>query len=411
MKTETYSVIATIKHEKRMFERGAIIYIRITINGKRTEISIKRKIERERWDSNAGRVKGTKEDAREINSLIDTWIFKIHKAYKDLIQKDHIVNGEMIKNILLGINENKKSLLQAFVTHNEIIRSRIGIDFSKSTFTRYETTKDHVSNFLKYFYKVEDVLFDKLSYSFITDFEHYLKVVRKCNHNSTLKYIRNFRKIINDAVRRDWLHTDPFKAYKVKLKDTKRTFLTKEELQAIEQKVLGNERLTQVRDVFVFCCYTGLAHVDVTKLSPKQIVLSNDGQCWINIDRTKTGNPSNIPLLPKALQLIEKYKANPMAVSRNKSFPVITNQRMNGYLKEVATLCGIDKKLTFHVARHTFATTVTLSNGISLETVSSMLGHKNFKTTQIYAKVVQEKISAEMKELQRKLSDASGITG
>ncbi|MEO5977853.1 MAG: site-specific integrase [Chryseolinea sp.] len=243
-----------------------------------------------------------------------------------------------------------------------------------------------------------------LKYNFVTDFEHYLKVTRKCNHNSAQKYIRNFRKIINNAIKNDWLDKDPFKAYKVKLKETKRVFLTKDELESLESKTIAVERLSIVRDVFVFCCYTGLSYVDVEKLTHQNIAKNNDGEIWVNVDRTKTGSPSSLPMLPKALLLLDKYKSYPTASNTNKLLPVISNQRINAYLKEIASPAGIEKNLTFHAARHTFATTVTLSNGISIETVSAMLGHKNFKTTQIYAKLVREKISAEMRKLKDKMS-------
>lgn len=197
---------------------------------------------------------------------------------------------------------------------------------------------------------------------------------------------------------------DPFKAYKVKLKETKRVFLTKDELESLETKEIPIERLSIVRDVFVFCCYTGLSYVDVEKLTSHNSAKNNDGEIWINIDRTKTGSPSSLPLLPKALHLLNKYKRYPTDDDPNKLLPVISNQRINAYLKKIASLSGIKKNLTVHAARHTFGTTITLSNGISIETVSAMLGHKNFKTTQIYAKVVREKISADMKKLKDKMS-------
>jgi integrase len=177
----------------------------------------------------------------------------------------------------------------------------------------------------------------------------------------------------------------------VKLKDTKRTFLNKDELTRVEEKPIGIERLDNVRDVFVFCCYTGLSYVDVEKLTKRQIVKGLDGEDWINVDRTKTGSPSNVPILPKAMKLLLKYKNHPECLNSGRLLPLIANQKMNAYLKELATFCGIEKKLTFHAARHTFATAVTLSNGIPLETVSAMLGHKNFRTTQIYAKVFRKK--------------------
>jgi site-specific recombinase XerD len=293
--------------------------------------------------------------------------------------------------------------MEVFLHHNEMMKNRVGIDFSQSTFTRYSTTFEHIENFLKHSIGKYDTALQDIKYSLITDLEHYLKTVRKCNHNSTLKYIRNFRKIINLAVRNDWMDRDPFKAYRVKLKDTKRVFVAKEELKALEEKQIAIPRLEQVPDVFVFCCYTGLSYVDVEKLSPKDIQTGLDGELWIMVDRAKTGNPSNVPILPKALELIRKYKDDPAVLNRGKVLPVISNQRINAYLKEVATICGIEKRLTFHAARHTFATTVTLSNGIPIETVSAMLGHKSFRTTQIYAKVVQEKISKDMQKLRNKL--------
>lgn len=399
----TYNITTFIKSNNAAHNR-ALIYIRITVNGQRAEISIKRSVDPLRWDSLANRMKGNKEDAREVNSLIDNLILKLNRIYTKLLERDEVITARRIKFIFDGSDEKKKTLLEAFSQHNEKMQQRVGIDFSKSTYTRYKTTYDHICEFLKYQYRASDVTLHQIQYSFVTHLEHFLKVVRKCNHNSTQKYIRNFRKIINMSVKNDWLDKDPFTSYRVKLKDTKRVFLNKEELNALEGKEFGIERLEQVRDVFVFCCYTGLSYVDVERLSNKEIVRGLDGELWISLERTKTGSPSNVPILPKAMKLIDKYRDNPKMIADDRLLPVISNQRINSYLKEVADLCGVEKKLTFHSARHTFATTVTLSNGIPIETVSSMLGHKNFKTTQIYAKVVQEKISKDMKQLKNTLS-------
>lgn len=398
----TYSVIATIR-KKRTKNGKALIMLRITVNGCRAEISVKRKIDPERWDSSANRVKGNKGDAREINALIDKLMLRLNKIYAGLVEEDDVVTADKIKQIFQGKEPVRKTLLEAFDHHNLMMKSRVGIDFSPSTYTRYKTTYDHIKNFLLHQYSQSDIFLQQIRYPFITDLEHYLKVVRKCNHNSTLKYIRNFRKIMNMAVKNDWMDKDPFKAYQVKLKDTKRVFLTREELQVLEVKQIEINRLDQVRDVFVFCCYTGLSYVDVEKLSLKEIVIGLDGDQWISIDRTKTGNASNVPILPKAHQILLKYRDQPEIAISGRLLPVISNQRINAYLKEVATLCGIEKRLTFHAARHTFATTVTLSNGVPIETVSAMLGHKNFRTTQIYAKVVQEKINKDMQKLRNKL--------
>lgn len=400
----TYSVIATIKNEQRTKGNKATILLRITVNGQRTHISTKRKIEPERWDSKANRVKGLREDAREMNNHIEASIVKLNRIHFRMIEDGDIITAEKIKEIFAGNTVQRKTLVEVFRYHNEMMKSRVGIDFSQSTMTRYNTTLDHIQNFLQHTYHKQDIFLHQIQYGLITDLEHYLKVQRQCNHNSTLKYIRNFRKIINLAVRNDWMDKDPFKAYRVKLKDTKRVFLTKEELKALEEKLFTIPRLEQVRDVFVFCCYTGLSYVDVEKLTPKDIQKGLDGELWIMVDRAKTGNPSNVPVLPKANQLVLKYKNDPAVLNEGKVLPVISNQRINAYLKEVATICGIEKRLTFHAARHTFATTITLSNGIPVETVSAMLGHKNFRTTQIYAKVVQEKISKDMNALRKSLS-------
>lgn len=400
---QTYSVTPILRTQSRLQGKRATIMIRITVGGRRAELSLKRKVDEDRWDPRANRVKGTKEDAREINAHIETYLVKLNRIHRTLIEDGEMITVDKLKELCVGDTKPKKSLIEVFILHNEMMKSRVGVDFSKSTFTRYSTTLDHIQNFLEHSYRKSDVLLQQLQYSFITDLEHYLKTVRKCNHNSTLKYIRNFRKIINLAVRNDWMDKDPFKAYRVKLKDTKRVFLNKEELVALEEKQITIPRLEQVRDVFVFCCYTGLSYVDVEKLAPKDIQTGLDGELWIMVDRTKTGNPSNIPILPKALAIMKKYKDDPSVLNKGKVLPVISNQRINAYLKEVATICGIEKRLTFHSARHTFATTVTLSNGIPVETVSSMLGHKNFRTTQIYAKVVQEKIGRDMKGLRERL--------
>jgi len=397
------SIAAILRFGRSEQKDFGTIMMRICVNGKRAEISTQRKIDPARWDSKFGRVKGNKEDARELNNFIETMNVKINRIHREMIEDDEVVTVEKLKNKILGRKPERKTLLQVFRYHNEMMQSRVGIDFSTSTMIRYNTTFTHLENFLLHQYKKKDVYLDQIQFSFITDIEHYLKVERRCNHNSTLKYIRNFRKIINMALRNDWIDKDPFKAYRVKLKDTKRVFLTRDELRALEEKEIAIPRLEQVRDVFVFCCYTGLSYVDVEKLGSKDITKANDGSQWIVIDRTKTGHSSSIPLLPKALQLLVKYKNNQACIVRGKLLPVISNQRINGYLKEVASLCDVDKKLTFHAARHTFATTVTLSNGIPVETVSAMLGHKNFRTTQIYAKVVQEKIRKDMMGLEEKL--------
>lgn len=236
---------------------------------------------------------------------------------------------------------------------------------------------------------------------FIRDFEHFLKTERKCCHNTTTKYMRNFKKIIRIALTNGWLKADPFANVKFHLDDVDMDFLTEEELNTVINKQFDFERLQQVKDVYLFCCFTGLAFVDVKSLSYSDIE-DKDGELWIKKRRQKTKNWCNIPILEPALQLMNKYKNHPLCIKRNTVLPVLTNQKMNAYLKEIADLCGIDKKLSTHTARHTFATTVTLANHISIEVVSKMLGHSSISMTKKYARVVDDLIQKDMKKIHGK---------
>ena len=269
---------------------------------------------------------------------------------------------------------------------------------------RYETSLKHTKNFLLWKYNISDISIEKIDYSFIMEYEFYLRSVRKCANNTAVKYIKNFHKIINICLANGWLTKDPFANYKSKVKEVIREYLTEREIQDLMEKELVSDRLELVRDIFIFSCFTGLAYIDVKQLSNDNIVLGIDGDKWINKNRQKTDTSSRIPILPTAQFIIDKYANHPVCVNEDKLLPIFSNQKMNAYLKEIATVCGINKELTFHIARHTFATTVTLSNGVPIETVSKMLGHTNLKTTQHYAKILDKKISEDMKILKDKFS-------
>jgi site-specific recombinase XerD len=277
------------------------------------------------------------------------------------------------------------------------------------TMKNYYTTKKYVQLFLTEKLKTKDIFLSQLSYKFIVDFELFIKAHqpldhhKPCGQNTVMKHIERFRKIINIAVKYEWLNKDPFAQFKPSFTKTTRQCLTQDELKRIESKLFSIERLQLVKDLFVFSCYTGLAYIDVMTLSPEHITIGLDGGRWLCTSRKKTDNEVRVPLLPKALELIEKYKGHPKASHQNKLFPNISNQKMNSYLKEIADLCGIQKNLTFHLARHTFATTITLTNGVPIETVSKLLGHSSIRTTQIYAKVIEKKVSDDMVILKQKL--------
>jgi len=234
--------------------------------------------------------------------------------------------------------------------------------------------------------------------------------VRKCANNTTVNYIKNFKKIIRICIANGWLDKDPFIRYKVKLKEVERDFLSEEELQTMIEKSYRTFRLEQVKDIFIFSCYTGLAYADVKKMSYENIVTGIDGHKWLFINRTKTDTPTKVPLLPTALSVLAKYKDHPQCVNRNRLLPVLSNQKMNAYLKEIADTCEINKELTFHIARHTFATTVTLNNDVPIESVSKMLGHKSIKTTQHYAKLLDKKVGYDMDKLRLKFAEKTDTT-
>ena len=315
------------------------------------------------------------------------------------------ITSEAIKNSMLGIEEKQRTIVAIFQYHNKQVKALVGKEFAAGTLERYETVLKLLQLFLEFQYKVKDMPITQINHKFITDFEFYLKTERSNCHNTAIKYIKNFKKIVRIAMSNGWIDKDPFVNFKATIKDVEREFLTEEEIQNVISKDLHIGRLDQVRDIFIFCCFTGLAYADVKKLSNDDLVIGIDGSKWIKTNRTKTDVRSNIPLLPTPLAILEKYKDHPEASHANKLLPVLSNQKMNAYLKEISTLCEIDKNFSTHLARHTFATTVTLTNGVSLESVSKMLGHKSIKTTQHYAKIVDRKVSDDMLLLKAKYNN------
>lgn len=311
----------------------------------------------------------------------------------------------MINNFL-GIETKTVTLLEAFGDHNDQIEKLIGNGYAKGTWERYETSFRHVQEFLMWKYKVSDINLSELTPSFITNFDFFLRTVRKCANNSTVKYIRNLQKIVNICLDNEWMSKNPFSNYKAKIISTEVRSLTEMELERIKNKIFSSERLRIVKDVFLFCCHTGLAYAEVKKLQIQNIVTRN-GEKIIKIQRTKTKLYAQIPLLPFAEDILKKYSSHINCINTETLLPVISNQKINEYLKEIADLCEIDFDITFHTARHTFATTITLNNGVPIETVSKMLGHSNIRMTQHYAKIQETKICEDMKILKRVLTKRS----
>ena len=380
------------------------IYVRLTVNGIRTEFSTKKFIEPNRWLSEACKMKGTTEEARSINSYLDLLKSKVLDIQMELIHKNLELSIENFKELLFGSEEKQRMLVPIFRDHNNKIKELVGKEYAPGTLERYTTSLKHTIEFLEWKYKISDIEISKINHAFITDYEFYLRSVRNCANNTAVKYIKNFSKIIKICLANDWLDKNPFANYKAKVKEVERVYLTESEVQNIIEKDLKNDRLSLVRDIFLFSCFTGLAYIDVKNLTKSHISLGIDGEKWIFTHRQKTESASKIPILPVTQLIIDKYENHPQAIGNDKLLPVLSNQKMNAYLKEIAGVCEIDKELTFHIARHTFATTVTLTNGVPIESVSKMLGHKNLRTTQHYAKVLDRKVSDDMKILKEKFT-------
>lgn len=403
MLEKSFSLLFYLKKPKKYQEGEMPIYLRITVDGIAKETSIGRQCEPDKWSAKAGRASGIKENVKSLNAYLDTIQTKIYEGRRRLLEKDEIITSDSLKNYLKGTGDKPKTIIAIFQQHNDQVKSLVGKDFAPATLERYKKSLDHTTSFMEWKYGVSDMDIRKMDFDFVSQFEFWLKTFRNCNHNTTIKYIANFRKIVNHCIRSGWLEKDPFVGFKMTKKEVIPEFLTEYEVVVLGEKKFSSERLTQVRDIFLFCCYTGLAFADVKKLRISEIGVGVDGNKWIFTRRKKTDTISRIPLLPIALEIIEKYSNHPVCNNSEKILPVLSNQKYNEYLKEIANICGINKNMTTHTARHTFATTITLSNGVPMESVSKMLGHKNLKTTQHYAKVLDRKISDDMFMLKAKL--------
>lgn len=375
------------------------IIARITVDGKISQFSTKLEINPQNWSVDSGKAIGRTQEIQQINTLLDEIKASVHKIYHEQQRRDSVVTSEKVKNEFLGMSQSQMDLLELFQKHNEDVFSLIGKSKSKATYQKYEVSRKHVQSFLKTKYNLSDISLKEVNHMFITDFEVYLMTTCKCGANTTAKFMQFFKRIIIIAKNNGWIQTDPFANYKIRLKKVDRGYLTLEEISKIMNKKFSTKRLEQVRDIFVFSCFCGLAYIDVKKLRAENIRTSFDGNLWIMGKREKTDVSFNIPLLEIPQKILEKYKGT---LPENMILPVPSNQKMNAYLKEIGDLCGIKKEISFHVARHSFAT-LTLSKGVSIESVSKMLGHTNIKTTQIYARITDAKIGNDMAKFAGKL--------
>ena len=404
MNLPTYFTLTFMVRKSQQKRTGEVpIFARITISGQRTEFNINRSVDPENWNTSRGMAKGRSKKDIELNKYLDSIRVRMSEIHAHLLQDEAVINPIVLKQHFLGNIEGPKMLCAVFRDVIAQYRDKLERgDICKSTFLRWERCEKYLSGFLAHREGVPDIPIKKLTSGMIDDFEHFLRVNKENGNNAAVKYIRYLKKVTRVAIANKWLSEDPFIDKRYTRTVANREALTEKEVRSIMAlNLTALPRLDQVRDIFIFCCFTGLAFVDISTLTRNQIIEDEHGECWIRKNRQKTDELSCIPLLDIPRRIADKYKNHPTVIAKGVVLPVISNQRMNSYLAEIATLAKVHKHLTTHIARHTFAT-VSLRNHVPLETISKMLGHSDIQTTQIYAKMVDEAISEDMRKMRAK---------
>ena len=392
----TFKVLFYLKKGSEKKNGEVMIMARITIDGKLCQFSTKQSILPENWNIAAGKAKG--KDAGRINALLEDIKASLNNIYHEQQRRDNYVTAEKVKNEFLGHSEKHETILDLFKKHNDDVKQLVGISKTIATYRKYEVTRRHLAEFIQSKYNISDIAINEITPMFITDFELYLRTTCKCSYNTTAKFMQFFKLIILIARNNGILIGDPFANYKIRLEKVDRGYLTEDEIKIILKKKMVSERLENVRDLFIFSCFTGLAFSDIHGLRKEHIVEDSNGVRWIRKGRQKTKIMCNIPLMEVPLKILEKYSTNEYCRKHGVLFPVLCNQKMNACLKELADICGIKKTLTTHVARHTFAT-FALANGVSIESVAKMLGHTNVQMTRHYARVLDRTVIREMSQI------------
>ena len=396
VKRNTLSVLFIIKKAKLLKNGEAPICMRITVNKRVVEVMIKRSIPVDLWNQKKECSKGKDRVATELNYYINTVRAKVLQIHRELEIDNKPITADTIKDCFYGRDKVQRSLLEVYAEHNEKCRALIGKEYTESTVTKFDTSINRLKEYIRSCYHRDDIMLAELDGQFIRDFDFWLKTDKHCQNNSALKHLKNLKKVVRIALANDWIKKDPFYGIHFKQEEVNVEFLSREELDVLMNKGFTIKRLEQVRDIFVFCCFTALAFVDVQQLSREHLIKDNNGTLWIRKARQKTNQMCNIPVLSIPQRILRKYEDNAECIKKGVLLPVISNQRMNAYLKEIVDLCSITKRLTTHVARHTAATVVFLANDVSMENVSKILGHSNIRTTQHYARILDSSIMRDM---------------
>jgi len=407
--TNTFGVHFTLRLNRPVNGKFPI-YVRITVNKSRCEIALKSYLNEDDWNIGKGSPKPKNTELKQLGSYLEEVRSKLVVHFQQLELINTEVTAEAVKNSYLGISDKpapeKLTLCKLVDMHNDLMKTVL----EQGTLKNYFSTAAYIKRYLSHKYQVRDINLEDLNHAFITGFEFFIrnnpiKASDPCTNNGTMKHLERLKKIVTWAATNEWIGKDPFTAYKLKFKRKEMEFLQEEELARVETHDLENPMLQRVRDLFVFSCYTGLAYADLVQLKPHNILTGVDGLKWIKTTRKKTNIPINVPLLTPALTILNKFQSEKDAAKRETVFPHVTNQEVNRGLKLIGEICEIKRYLTFHLARHTFATTVTLQNGVPIETISKLLAHTKLSTTMIYTHVLQSKVGMDMSLLQSKLNN------
>ena len=393
---QTFNVLFFIRQTRALKSGENPIMLRISIAGQLSEIQLKRAVKPNLWNQNKERCTGKDAASLEINRYLESVKLRLFEIRRKMEEEGKLINPMEIKRKFLGLDEEHKMFFQVFQKHNDKCRELIGKDYAKVTISRFDTCLKYFREMSQNQYQRKDIPLKEVTNGMIHDYIHFLKAEKGLQENTVIRYMKVVKKVLNIAVNYDWIQKNPFGNIRFHEKEVNKEFLTKEELETLRTKEFDIPRLELVRDVFLVQCWTGLAFIDVSELKEEHIIADNDGNLWIRKERHKTGIMCNVPLLDVPLGIIEKYKDHPLCQKRGILLPVLSNQKMNSYLKEIADCCGIKKKLSTHTGRHTFCSVVTLANNVSLENIAKMVGHTNTRMTQRYAKVLDQSILRDM---------------
>lgn len=401
---QTFRILFYIKRNAPLRDGSVPIMGRITVDGKSVQVSTRLSIDPKLWHLHPGRAVGRSVPAEKVNEQLNRIHRKIEQCYELLSEKNEVVTPQMIKDVYTGNDRSREMLLAFFNRHNEEFFQMVGVNRSLSTYNKYRCVYRHLQEFITRHYGCEDLALEKIDRTFLIGFHHF--IARECGHkkNTIWIYLIAFKHIVRLALHQGHMHRDPFAGYRLHCEFVPRNYLTFDEINDLLRLDLPNAKMRLVRDAYLFSCFTGLSYADIRRLSPRHIHCERE-RVWIRISRRKTGTNVAVRLFSVPNDILFRYRSeNP----DSPIFPLPGNRQCNLYLERIMSMAGIARHMTFHTARHTFATTVTLSQGVSMEIISKLLGHKSIRTTQIYAQVTHEKLDRDMELLSEQLDSLCG---